>query len=264
MAETLGKIVASLEAYAPLAGAESWDNVGLLAGDRSMGIERIMTCLTVDDRTVEEAIGSRVHLVVSHHPIPFRPITRVVGDDGTGKHLWEMMRHGVAIYSPHTAWDNAANGINQMLAEKLGLQEIEPLVEEVGKAGLGSGRMGRWETGMGVEAIRDCLSGTLIGTRWRCNEYATRHEVQRLGIVCGSGGSFVGQAARVGCDGLLTGEVTYHQALEAQFHGLALIWFGHYPSERFAMEWMAERLRVDFPTVEVWASRNERDPIVAM
>ncbi len=75
-----------------------------------------------------EAIDEKAELIVTHHPLPFKPLSRITADTITGSMLLELIRHGIAVYSAHTAFDSAADGINQMWAQLLGLTEIEPLV----------------------------------------------------------------------------------------------------------------------------------------
>ena len=137
-----------LEAFAPPRLAEEWDNVGLLVGDPELAVTRIMTCLTVTPESAEEALERNVNLIVSHHPLPFRPLKRITADRYGSQLLWKLIRQGVSIYSPHTSFDSAALGINQMLAERLKLQDIRPLnpiAED--PDGLGSGRVGTVASG---------------------------------------------------------------------------------------------------------------------
>src|SRR6185295_17432474 len=114
-------------AFAPAALAAEWDNVGLLVGDRAQKVERIMTCLTITPAAASEAIREQADLIVSHHPLPFKPLKRLTADQPTGRILLDLIRAGISIYSPHTAFDSAAAGINQQLAEALGLKNIQPL-----------------------------------------------------------------------------------------------------------------------------------------
>jgi dinuclear metal center YbgI/SA1388 family protein len=120
-------VVAFLEQLAPPALAEDWDNVGLLLGERNNEVHRVLTCLTITPPVVAEAAAEKVSLIVSHHPILFRPIQQITGDDAEGRILLDLIRAGIAVYSPHTAYDSAAAGINQQLADLLGLQDIAPL-----------------------------------------------------------------------------------------------------------------------------------------
>ena len=84
---TLAETVEILEQFAPLALAEEWDNVGLLVGDRGRSIQRLMTCLTITPTTVDEAVRERADLVVVHHPLPFRPLSRITSDTTVGRML---------------------------------------------------------------------------------------------------------------------------------------------------------------------------------
>src|SRR6185295_4799585 len=127
--ETVESVSAFLEEFAPPILAEEWDNVGLLVGDRPQAVSRVMTCLTLTGASVAEAIDDRAQLVVTHHPLPFKPLKRITTDNTTGRLLWQLIRAGVAIYSPHTAFDSTAAGINQRLAERLELGDIGSLTE---------------------------------------------------------------------------------------------------------------------------------------
>lgn len=124
---TVDAILHYLEQFAPRQLAASWDNVGLLLGERSAPVERIMTCLTVTPESAAEAIAEKAQLIVTHHPVLFRPVQRLTADDPQGRMLLSLIRAGVAVYSPHTAFDNTAGGINDILGQKLGLAEITSL-----------------------------------------------------------------------------------------------------------------------------------------
>ncbi|GAC1468421.1 MAG: Nif3-like dinuclear metal center hexameric protein [Isosphaeraceae bacterium] len=116
-----------LERFAPLHLAESWDNVGLLWGDPGAEVSRVMTCLTVTSRTALEAVQEEAQLIISHHPVLFRPVKRVVADQADNGMLWSLARKGISVLSPHTAFDNTERGINDELAKRLGLTGIQPL-----------------------------------------------------------------------------------------------------------------------------------------
>jgi dinuclear metal center YbgI/SA1388 family protein len=123
----LSEMVAWLERFAPPRSAAEWDNVGLLLGDRSAPADRVMTCLTLTEDVADEAIAERAHLIVSHHPILFRGMKRITADTAEGRVLLKLARAGVAVYSPHTAFDNCPGGINDGLARRLGLTNVRPL-----------------------------------------------------------------------------------------------------------------------------------------
>jgi dinuclear metal center YbgI/SA1388 family protein len=124
---TVADVTAWLEQFAPTALAEPWDNVGLLWGDPSALLDRVMTCLTVTPASAAEAIRDHAGLIVSHHPVLFRGVKKIRADMPETGYLWKLARAGIAIASPHTAFDNAHDGINEILCRRLGLTEVAPL-----------------------------------------------------------------------------------------------------------------------------------------
>ena len=258
---SVGDIAQVLKQLAPLALAEEWDNVGLLVGDESWPADRVMTCLTVTPATVKEAIDQKANLIVSHHPLPFRPVRTITPATTVGRLLLEIIRNSIAVYSPHTAFDSASAGINQHLAIGLGLQEIAPLKPAAnGDPEEGSGRYGligepltRRELAERTKAFLNVDNVRLAGD--------PSAPVARVAIACGSGGSFLDAAVAAECDVLVTGEATFHSCLEAEARDTGLLLTGHFASERFALLSLADYLTDQLPGAHVWASRHERDPL---
>jgi len=124
---TVADIESYLQKFAPLHRAADWDNVGLILGDRAVAVSRVITCLTVTPEVVAEAIASNAQLIVTHHPMLFRPVQKLTDADPEGRMVLELLRHQIAVYSPHTAFDNCQNGINDQLAVLLQLQDVRPL-----------------------------------------------------------------------------------------------------------------------------------------
>jgi dinuclear metal center YbgI/SA1388 family protein len=124
---TVDAVVSYLDQFAPPSLAADWDNVGLLLGDRTATVERVMTCLTVTPASTAEAVEQQAQLIVTHHPILFRAVKRLTTANPEGRMLLSLIRAGVAVYCPHTALDNTRDGINEMLAARLGLTDVRPL-----------------------------------------------------------------------------------------------------------------------------------------
>lgn len=124
---TVDDAVAYLDAFAPPSGAADWDNVGLILGDSKTPLTRVLTCLTVTAEVVAEAVAERVELIVAHHPVLFKAVKKLTAATADGKLLLPLLQHGIAVYSPHTAFDNCAGGINDGLAARLGLTGVRPL-----------------------------------------------------------------------------------------------------------------------------------------
>ena len=223
-----------------------------------------MTCLTITPDVVDEAEADDVDLIVVHHPLPFKPLQRITSDSIAGEMLLRLIRGGVAVYSAHTAFDSAVQGINQMWAEKLCLESISPLIElSEEDSRTGSGRYGTLPKPMTLqELVR--VAADAVGANSPRRVGDVDHLVNKVAFACGSGGTFLSAARRHGCDALITGEATFHTCLEAEASSIGLGLLGHYWSERFAMERLAETLATEFPEISVWPSRRESDPIHAI
>ncbi len=213
---TVSEVVGWLEQFAPSRMAESWDNVGLLWGDPAEPVHRVMTCLTVTPETAAEAIREQASMIVSHHPVLFHAVKSIRADVAETGHLWKLARAGIAIASPHTAFDNTIGGINDLLCRRLGLLEVSPLrpVATSGNPAPGGSRRrsfkvvvftpdsdreavmaGAFEAGAGqIGAYRECSfaipgQGTFFGTETTdpaVGEKGRRETVQemRLEVVC--------------------------------------------------------------------------------
>jgi dinuclear metal center YbgI/SA1388 family protein len=251
-----------LEAIAPSELAAEWDNVGLLVGDRGQPVERLLTCLTITPAVAAEAVRERVQLIVTHHPLPFRPLKRLTADEPAGRILLDLIRAGIAIHSPHTAFDSAAAGINQQLAEGLGLLEIRPLIDNDpdSSSGVGTGRYGRLQQSQSLLQVSARLKQFLnIPGLQRVGD--PQQQIEQVAIGCGSAGEFLADAVRLGCQLLVTGETRLHTCYDAEARGLALLLCGHYASERFGVERLAQVLANQFQQLAVWPSHDERDPL---
>ena len=260
---TVESVCQTLAQIAPLRLAESWDNVGLLVGDRKQSVDRLMTCLTISPPVVEEAVAEQVNLIVAHHPLPFQALPRITTDTTAGSMLLRLIASGIAVYSAHTAFDSASDGINQMWAVRLGLDSIKPLVIADVETNDGSGRYGRLPKPVALSALVRQAAEAVGATAPRLIGDSDQR-VTKIALACGSGGSFLAAAKRTGCDAMITGEATFHTCLEAESLSIGMGLLGHYWSERFAMERLAERLAVEHDNLTIWASRCEHDPIVLL
>lgn len=118
----------AIEAIAPLAFAAPWDNVGLLVGQREMPITRVLLTIDLTATVLEEAIDQRIDLICTYHPVMFKPIQRLSDADAKSDILLRVIKAGMAVYSPHTALDSAANGMTDWLADAVGQGYRRPLV----------------------------------------------------------------------------------------------------------------------------------------
>lgn len=262
---SVGDICKALGQIAPVYLAAEWDNVGLLVGDRKSAVTHIMTCLTVTPETVAEAIDKQAGLIVTHHPFPFASLKTITTDTHIGTMLWQLAQAGISVYSAHTAFDSAAAGINQQIAEALNLKDIKPLesIKDPNSQlmeNLGTGRCGTIEfASLGefaqkAKSVFNIESLQIVGDIDR--------PLTKAGIACGSAGDLIRCASRKGCDVFVTGEARFHTCLEAHGLGIAMILLGHYASERLALENLAATLADQFSKLTVWASADEDDPLI--
>ncbi len=256
---SLPDVLAALDQIAPPRLAADWDAVGLLVSPRQQEIGRILTCLTLTPEVAAEAVRERADLVLTHHPLPFRPIGRITPDSGTGRVLLEVIGGGVGVWSGHTAWDSAAGGINDQLAAMLPLEGVRPIEPDGQDPLVGFGRRGR-AAGLSVGGVARRLAERLAVAAVQVVGDPER-PAGRVGIVCGSGGDLIGTVAAAGCETLVTGEIKLHQAIEARAAGLAVVAVGHHASEHFSMVVLGERLAAAVPGLETSTAAADRDPL---
>lgn len=268
-------VVTHLERIAPGHLSEDWDNTGLLIGRPGAQVQRLLTCLTLTSDVAAEAVAEKVQLVVAHHPLMFRGTKRITEADREGRVLLQLIENGIAVYSPHTSFDSALQGINQQLATAFGLQKIHPIRtdqkaayrESAAPAAAspaagdeGAGRHGTLEEAVSLQAfletVRTAVSKTYL-------EYSgdLQASVRYVAVACGAAAEFLSDAMRLGCDTFVTGEARFHAALEARECGINLILLGHYSSERPGIEWLAEQLGAAFSEIQCFPSSVERDPL---
>lgn len=118
-----------MEQWAPLAYGEDWDNPGLQVGSRQKELQRVMIALTPGEAAVEAAVAAKADLLLTHHPLIFKPVKQVNSDTATGRSLLQLIRHDINLYCAHTNLDIADGGVNDVLAAALGLTQVRPLAD---------------------------------------------------------------------------------------------------------------------------------------
>ena len=232
---------------APSTAAEEWDNPGLQVGHPSQEIEKIFIALDPTLKALRKASKRKAQLLLTHHTLIFRPISSLNQNNYPGDVISEALGMGISIVSAHTNLDVVQGGINDILADLFGLQDVEVLEDrnDLGIQGAGLGRIGRLPSPLTlphmIKKVKEALGTERIKVAGRKNR-----EIARVAVVGGAGGEMVSTAARKGADLLLTGDVRHHEALQAESLGLALIDAGHFHTERAALEPFADRLRHAF------------------
>lgn len=244
MSITVQQVLEEMRRIAPPELAESWDNVGLLV-DAGRPVDTILTTLDITAPVVEEAVRLGCSLIVSHHPVIFDPIKRITADDLPAL----LLKGGVSAICMHTNLDAAPGGVNDTLAELLGMRDTVPFAD-------GCGRIGTVDATT-AKALAELCADTLgPGVRY----VEAGHPVLRLAEVSGAGGSYWKEALDLGADCLVTGEANHHAACDARRLGMGLVAAGHWATERPIAGVLAKRLKEAFPDIPVTVSRADTDP----
>lgn len=238
MSITKEELVRCIETIAPKELMESWDNTGIQLDVGHREINRILVCLDVCSETIEEAIEEDCEFIVSHHPLLFSPIRRVSKEDAVGRYLIKLIRNNISVYSSHTSFDSTAGGNNDFLADKLGLTEVETPAEEPVM------RTGKLPEAVSLRAFCERVDLEIMGGKGLRYSGKDEQEIRKVGICTGAGADLMDTAVELGCDVLVTGDVKYHEFQRAEQMGLALIDAGHYETEIFFNENMAEKLQL--------------------
>ena len=252
---TVREIESFLYGWAPRELAESWDNVGLLVGDPEAAVERVLVALDITPQVAEEALERGCQLIVAHHPVmncAWHPVQTVRADDRQGRTLTALLRGGVAAICMHTNLDAAEGGVNDILAEKLGLTQPEMLTEEK------IGRIGTLKCEIPLVEFTHSVIELL-----RCNglRYVDAgRPVHRVAVGGGACGCYIPQAIAAGCDTFVTSDLKYNDFLDTE--GLNLIDAGHFPTENVVCPALRNRLAEAFPAVDVLCSTSHSREII--
>ncbi|MCL2823625.1 MAG: Nif3-like dinuclear metal center hexameric protein [Polyangiaceae bacterium] len=246
-------LVEAMEGLAPTRFAESWDNVGLIIGDDSASLSRVLLTIDLGLRQLEEAKELGCDAVVAYHPPIFKNLRKVVG----GTVVYEAVRLGIAVHSPHTALDVASGGTNDSLAGVLGLVGVDAL--RPAPNGPGMGRVGRLDPPEERLVVLERIK-TRLGVD-RLLVAGPTEGLVRVGAVCaGACGEMVERALELGADLYLTGEMRHHDALRAAGFGMTVVCALHSNSERHVLVWLREQLLGVLPRLSVSISQTDSDP----
>lgn len=256
---TVGQVLTFLNTLAPPSMKMDWDNVGLLCGDKNTPVTKILVALDPFYHVCREAEEIGAQLIVTHHPIIFRPLTHLTAEDATSRGIMLLCSKGISAINAHTNLDMAPGGVNDVLAQALGLEDITvpyPLGLDANGRAYGLLRTGT----VASQPLDDFLSR--VKERLGCPglRYADGGKpVHRVAVGGGACGSEWLQAVQAGCDTFVTADVKYNQFWDAQQAGLTLIDAGHFYTENPVVAVLAQKLQAAFPEIPVSISKAHRD-----
>lgn len=225
-----------MEAIAPKALALDYDNVGLLIGPDHDEIKNVLVALDLTVPVAQEAIEGGYDLVLTHHPVFWEPVRSISPLDPDLAAPYLLMRHGIGHFAAHTNLDACAGGVNDTLAELLGLQDVKPLPPE------NLGRIGTLQTPVRFSEFAAHCEAKL-NTRGRFTGDFDRM-IRTVALIGGSGGGDVEFVHQSGCDAFVTGEMKHSQALTAAYYGLNCCVLGHYETESPVLKTLISRLQI--------------------
>ena len=254
----LRDIMKVIEADFPKNLAMDWDNVGLIVGDEEAEIHKVLINLDVTDAAVDRAVRSGADLILTHHPLLFRPLRTVTEQNFIARRVRELIRHDINYYAMHTNFDIA--GMADLNAEDLALRDPEVL-EVLGNYDdgreYGLGRIGQLEKEMTLADLARKVKEAMKLDAVRVYGDPDRI-VSRVGVSSGAGKSAVSDALAKDADVLITGDLDYHTAIDANARGLAMIDAGHYGTELIYITYMADYVREKFPSLTVLTMEIEQ------
>ena len=256
------EIIDKLEALSPTEFAEEWDNIGLLAGRRDKEVRTVYIALDATDAVIGEAVRLGADLLLTHHPLIFKKMSRVNTDDFIGRRVCELIRNDISYYAMHTNFD--AMGMADAAADELSLKDRRVLdvtyEDDISKEGCG--RVGELKDSMRVEA----LAG-LVKEKFHVPNVRVFGDldspVRTVAVMPGSGGGFIQDALAASADAMITGDVGHHEGIDAVAQGLAVIDAGHYGIEKLFISYMEEFMKRELPGVQIYKAEI-REPFIVV
>lgn len=251
------EIICALEQFAPLPLQDSFDNAGLQVGLIEVEATGVLLCLDVTESIIDEVIMLGYNLIISHHPLIFKELKSISDANYIERCIMKAVYNGITIYAAHTNLDNIPAGVNYKIAQKIGLTNIKILSLHDGNSGSGM---------VGYLTEPETELDFLKRLKKTFEVYCVRHN-KLLGrlihkvALCGGAGSFlIPEAIKANADVFVTGEIKYHEYFGQENH-LLLAEVGHYESEQYTIELLAEFMQCQFPQLDIKQTKINTNPI---
>lgn len=240
---TVFDLYSAIDQFAPFSLSMDFDNTGILVGDRHQPVSKVLLALdcTMDVVNYAKEIGAQ--LIITHHPVIFHPIKRVNEDSV----VYHLIRSQIAVISAHTNLDIAEGGVNDVLAQAIGLQNISglELLDPAAQSYLG--RIGTLSNPISASEFAALVKESLHA---RSVKFADAgNKIQKVALCSGSGADCLASALAAGADALLTSEVKQHEYLNAAAAGISIFDAGHFDTEDIVIETLKEKLAGIFPDI---------------
>ena len=255
----LEAVIEALENIVPLHLAEEWDNVGLLINPlRPRNVRTILLTIDLTDAVAEEAIASGIDLIVTYHPVLFRPASRLDAASAGDRAVMRLIQKNIAVYSPHTALDAVLGGVNDWLADGVGEGEVS-ILKPKGDSDAGQGRLVVLSRPVKLKTLTQRIKKYLGLKSVRIASAPDDSPISTVALCAGAGtDAFSGVKA----DCYLTGEMSHHNILASTLNGSHVILCEHTNTERGYLPYFAKILNKALGnSVGIQCSRRDADPI---
>lgn len=260
MAITNADVASAIEAVAPLSLQEEWDNSGFQVGDVEGVCTGVLLCVDVTMDTLIEAGERGCNLIVSHHPLIFRGLKRLIGRNRVERVAAEAFRRGITVYSCHTPVDNAPGGISHAMCRELGLSDVEVLSPRRGDEAAGLGAVGNLPEPLTsfelVEKVKAAFGSPVV----RCSCPEGHEGIRRVALCGGAGTEFLSAAKASGAQAFISSDSKLNQFIDHS-EDIFLIDIGHYEAEKCAKSIFYRAICEKISNFAVYYSEKEKNPI---
>lgn len=243
-----------IDEIAPFALAQPWDNCGILIGEKSAKISRILVALDVTPEVLEEAKAKKADLIIAHHPLIFHAVKKI----DSSSHLYNVLASGINVIAAHTNLDASPKGVNVCLANALDLLNLRPILPAkngVESADYSEGALAELPQEMTTEQFANHCKQKLgtphVG-------YVCAGKKIKTVAFCGGSKGDLAVIAKGMADAVLTGELKHSDYLDGLQNGLSVISAGHYYTEAVVVKPLADMLAEKFPSMQVFATECEK------
>lgn len=246
------EVAAIIEQFAPLETAAPWDNSGFCIGSPQTEVRGILVGFDCTPALVREAIGRGANMIITHHPLIFHSIKKISEDTFLGEIITLAIKHDIVVYAAHTNADKAAGGVNDLMADRLGLCDRRPLSQD------GFGLVGRLPQPMPAADFVPFVKRVFSLQALRTSALLEK-PVQTVALCSGSGGSCLEDALASGADAYICGDLTYHQFFTEK--SLMVLDIGHFESEIDIVDKLISLLEEKISTFAVLRTKEDYNPI---
>lgn len=229
-------IIGNLEKKYPKANAESWDNVGLIVGKLNQEVRKVQLSLDATDKAIENAIKNGAELIITHHPMIFKPVKTITTMDNLGRKIIKLIENNRSLYAMHTNLDSSKDGLNDYILNLLGVENSKVIDVNEFDSEVGIGRLYTLSKEMSIDEYATFVKNSLKIKNIRIISENREKIIKKIALINGSGMSYWRKVKSLGADLFITGDIGYHDALDAKEAGINVFDIGHFESENCFVE----------------------------